>query len=273
MRVNVNDIPNVSVVTNKQKGCAPVEVVLNSPDASSTGVGKWYLGDGSEPKDGLSVSHIFTKPGTYTVTFNYKDAIGCDGQAILPNPIVVHEVPVAEFNYGPYEEITISEPEVQFSNQTTVLGNNTYQWQIGNLYQSNDVNPYVVFPKIGKYEITLTATSVNGCKDKASHVIEIKNDFGVYIPNSFTPNEDGLNDVFIPVFSPYGLDAKTFDMEIFDRWGKSLYHTKDVTKGWNGTIQNKGVDLMKTDVYVYKIKYKDMDGVIYNKLGHVSIMR
>ena len=62
-------------------------------------------------------------------------------------------------------------------------------------------------------------------------------------------------------------------MEIFDRWGKSLYHTKDVTKGWNGTIQNKGTDLMKTDVYVYKIKYKDMDGVIYNKLGHVSVMR
>ena len=176
MRVNVNDIPKVSVVSNKQKGCAPVEVVLNSPDASGTGVGKWYLGDGSEPKDGLSVSHIFTKPGTYTVTFNYKDAIGCDGQAILPTPIVVHEVPVADFNYGPYEEITISEPEVQFSNQTTVLGNNTYQWQIGNLYQSNDVNPYVVFPKIGKYEITLTATSVNGCKDKVSHVIEIKND-------------------------------------------------------------------------------------------------
>jgi gliding motility-associated-like protein len=101
----------------------------------------------------------------------------------------------------------------------------------------------------------------------------VKNEFNVYIPNSFTPNADGLNDVFAPVFSPYGLDAKTFEMEIFDRWGKSLYHTKDVTKGWDGSIQNKGLDLLKSDVYVYKIKYKDLEGVVFNKLGHISITR
>ena len=52
------------------------------------------------------------------------------------------------------------------------------------------------------------------------------------------------------MFTPYGLDAKTFDMEIFDRWGASLYHTRDVTRGWNGTLQNKGGDKLKEDAAV-----------------------
>ena len=51
-----------------------------------------------------------------------------------------------------------------------------------------------------------------------------------------SPNSDGLNDLFFPVFSPYGLDTKSFSMSIFDRWGKLVYDSKDVTKGWDGTI-------------------------------------
>jgi gliding motility-associated-like protein len=273
MKIVVNDLPKVMVIANKQQGCAPVEVVLNSPDAAVGGKGKWYFGDGTSFKEGLSTTYIYNIPGTYTVTFNYTDNLGCTGQAILAAPIVVHDIPKAEFTYGPFQEITISDPQVQFSNQTNVLGNNTYLWQIDSLYSLPDVNPNVTFPHVGKYEITLNATSVHGCKDKVSRIIEVKNEFNVYIPNSFTPNADGLNDVFIPVFSPYGLDAKTFEMEIFDRWGKPLYHTKDVSKGWDGSVQNKGLDQLKSDVYTYKIKYRDMEGVVFNKLGHVSVVR
>jgi gliding motility-associated-like protein len=193
---------------------------------------------------------------------------------LLEIPVTVYPNPKAGFSYGPYgDELTISDPEVQFTNLSTELGGNTYQWKIDNLYTVTDVNPTITFPKIGRYEITLTATSIYGCHDKVSQTLEIKNDFGVYIPNSFTPNEDGVNDVFGPVFTPYGLDAKTFEMEIFNRWGASLYRSKDVTKGWNGTIQNKGAEPLKEEVYVYKIKYKDMNGVVYNKLGYVTLLR
>jgi len=223
---------------------------------------------------GLTVNHTYTASGTYSVVFNYWDEIGCSTQALLEVPVTVYSNPTAAFSYGPYgDDLTISDPEVQFTNMSTVLGNNTYQWKIADMYTSTDVNPNVVFPKIGRYDITLIATSIYGCTDKVTQTLEIKNDFGVYIPNSFTPNEDGINDVFGPVFTPYGLDAKTFEMEIFDRWGSSLYRTKDVTKGWNGTIQNKGAEPLKEEVYVYKMKYKDLNGVIYNKLGYVTLMR
>jgi gliding motility-associated-like protein len=110
------------------------------------------------------------------------------------------------------------------------------------------------------------------CKDVVSQVISVKNDYGVYVPNSFTPNFDGVNDIFIPVFSPFGLDLKVYDLEIFDRWGLSLFKTKDYTVGWNGFAKGTE-DPLKQDVYVYKIRFKDAEGKIYNKTGHVSLLR
>jgi gliding motility-associated-like protein len=273
MTITVNDVPQVSIASNTDKGCVPVEVVFNVPQ-TNTGKGEWTLGDGSESIKGLTVNHTYSSPGTYTVLFNYEDNLGCKTQAILEKPITVYSNPTAGFSYGPYgNDLTISDPEVQFTNLSNELGGNTYQWQMDSLFTSTDVNPTFKFPAIGEYKITLLATSIYGCKDKTTQTLEIKNDFGIFIPNTFTPNDDGLNDVFIPVFTPYGLDAKTFEMEIFDRWGASLYQTKDVTKGWNGSIQNKGTEPLKEEVFVYKIKYKDMNGIIYNKLGYVTLVK
>jgi gliding motility-associated-like protein len=272
IRIQVNNIPEVSVSSNTNTGCAPVDIVFNTP-STGMGRGEWTLGDGSEPVDRMSTIHTYTAPGTYTVVFNYWDELGCSTQTLLSTPISVYGPPTAGFTYGPYQEITISDPEVQFTNQSTELGKNTYEWDIADMYKLSDVNPLVKFPKIGRYEISLTATTIYGCKDKVSQTIEVINDFGIYIPNTFTPNDDGLNDTFGPIFTPYGLDEKTFDMEIFDRWGHSLYHTKDVHKGWDGTVNNKGAEKMKQEVYVYKMKYRDLTGNNYNKLGHVTLLR
>jgi gliding motility-associated-like protein len=78
--------------------------------------------------------------------------------------------------------------------------------------------------------------------------------------------------VFIPVFTKEGIDTKSFEMEIFDRWGHSIFRTRDITKGWDGSMQNKGEPL-KEDTYVYKIKYKDAEGNLYEKTGNVSLLK
>jgi gliding motility-associated-like protein len=167
--------------------------------------------------------------------------------------------------------VSISEPEVTLINQSTVLGDNKYEWAIqGQPLKLREVSPTVEFSKIGHYMVTLTATNLFNCTSKQSRMIEVKNDFKVFIPNSFTPNMDGINDRFIPVFSSYGLDVKSFEMEIFDRWGHLLYHTRDVTKGWDGTVNNKGDETLKQDNYVYRIRYKDLDGKVYESTGHVT---
>jgi len=272
VRIRVDDVPDVNITRSPpENGCAPFVVTFNNPSANS-GLGEWTLGDGSDPKQGLTVSHTYTAPGTYSVVFNYQNDIGCKNQGILNNPIKVFETPRAGFSYSPYQEVTISDPQVEFINQTIDLGKTTYLWQIDNLYSLTDVNPVVIFPSKGDYKITLKATSLDGCISEVSDIIVVKPDFSVFVPSSFSPNFDGLNDVFSPVFSQYGMDNKTFDMEIFDRWGRSLYKTKDINTGWDGSLQNKGEPL-KEDVYVYKIKYKDSEGKIYNKLGYLSLVK
>ena len=268
--IQVNVMPEVKVVSNLYKDCAPFEVRLNMTNANS-GSGVWNFGDGSETQSGLTTSYVYTNPGTYTVEFSYEDEIGCKGQTRLPTPIVVWELPSADFA-APLE-VLISNPEVKFTNLSTVLENNKYNWNFGSFGVSSEINPTKKFDKVGRYPVTLQALTVNGCKHEITRTIEVKNDFNIYIPSSFTPNKDGLNDYFIPVFSPEGLDAKTYELEVFDRWGHSMFYTKDVTKGWDGSVLNKGDEELKEEVFIYRIKYKDVDGNVYNKMGHVTLLK
>jgi gliding motility-associated-like protein len=273
IRIKVKNIPSITALSNIYSGCAPLEVILNSPDAGA-GIATWNLGDGSGVQPGPTVSHTFTSAGSYSVVLSYADneALGCSTQVILKTPISVFETPKADFSFSP-GEVTIDNPQVTLTNLTTVLKDNLYQWTIQGLNQVYEVSPVINFPAIGNYKVTLMATSLEGCKDEVSKMIEVKNDFSVFIPNSFTPNYDGLNDVFVPVFSPYGLDTRTFSMDIYDRWGQIIYSTVDYTKGWNGTLQNKGDQSLKNDTYVFKIHYKDLDGRVYDQTGHVTLLK
>lgn len=113
---------------------------------------------------------------------------------------------------------------------------------------------------------TIEAKNQYGCVRTDEMCVNITTDYGVYIPNSFTPNGDGLNDVFYV----YGYSISNVHMMIFDRWGNKIFSSSDQTVGWPGT--NKGADC-PNDVYVYKIDYKGLDGKIYHKTGYVSINR
>jgi gliding motility-associated-like protein len=90
----------------------------------------------------------------------------------------------------------------------------------------------------------------------------------LYIPNTFTPNHDGLNDRFLA----YGDGIMTFDMKIFNRWGELIFETSDPTWGWDG--QYKGT-MVENDVYVYVIKFSSLctGGAQLRQIGHVLVRR
>ncbi len=270
IRIKVVELPKLTPVANDVEGCEPHEVFFNLPNVNpDQGQIEWILGDGGERKEGSSVSHIYNTPGTYSVQVNYSYE-GCSAYIDVPQNIRVHGVPQADFRLP--EEVLISSPDIQLINTSSPLGDNKYTWQVDGFPLNSDVNPVYSLPAIGKYQITLTAENAQGCKDEIVKTIEVKNDFNIYIPTSFSPNFDGLNDRFHPVFSQYGLDARSFEMEIFDRWGHLIYRTTDFSKGWDGSVGNKGEPLQE-GVYIYKIRYKDMDGNAYSKMGHVSLLK
>lgn len=271
INIQVNDLPNVSVTTNKAQGCAPLEILLGT-GSSNVGNMTWNMGDGSETQQGLNTSYVFNNPGSYTVTYAFRDEIGCESFGQLKDIITVFDVPVADFSAP--AEVLISNPVVQITNLSSDLHNNTYSWKVDEkAVYTNALNPVVTLDKIGRHSISLQAVNKDNCRSETLRYVEVKNDFNIYIPSSFTPNFDGLNDVFKPVFSPYGLDEKTYELEVFDRWGHTLFYSKDVNKGWDGTVLNKGSEELKEEVYIYRIKYKDMEGNVYNKMGHVTLLR
>jgi gliding motility-associated-like protein len=117
-------------------------------------------------------------------------------------------------------------------------------------------------PMQGKYYHTSNIT-----KTVIDHV---RNEYNIFVPNSFTPNFDGLNDIFLPVFSNYGISNKYYSLQIYDRWGSLIFHTHDMQKGWDGTFKGEPCN---SSVYVYSVNFKDLDGRIYQKMGHVSLIK
>ena len=93
----------------------------------------------------------------------------------------------------------------------------------------------------------------------------------LYMPNTFTPNGDGLNDIFIPV----GKNISSVHLMIFDRWGGILFESNDPNVGWDGTYQGQ---LVKNDIYAWKLEYRfiDKNGVeslLQKEIGHVQVLR
>jgi gliding motility-associated-like protein len=89
----------------------------------------------------------------------------------------------------------------------------------------------------------------------------------VHVPNTFTPNGDGLNDVFNPVFN--GFNDWNRRLLIFDRWGELIHDTRDLLPSWTG--QARGVD-SEVGVYVWKV-IVERDGDAREFIGHVTLVR
>ena len=104
--------------------------------------------------------------------------------------------------------------------------------------------------------------------DSIIKTVEVKPELAFYIPNTFTPNGDHINDIF----TGKGMDIAEFDMSIFDRWGEEIFRTNDIHNGWDGTV--KGGDAIAQDgVYVYKIKLRDIEGKPHLYNGHVNLVK
>ena len=127
-----------------------------------------------------------------------------------------------------------------------------------------------VFTGINIYNVRLIVTTKYGCIDTAYHLYDVADDFVFYIPNAFTPNDDGINEIFIP--KGIGFDKNSYHMYIYDRWGNFIFYSDDPAKGWDGRA-NHGVDIAQEDVFVWKIDLKDNSGRLHKYMGHVTIVK
>jgi gliding motility-associated-like protein len=126
------------------------------------------------------------------------------------------------------------------------------------------------YDSIGCYQVVLVASAQDGCTDTTVQVVCVKDEVIIYVPNTFTPDGDGLNDIFLPILTA-GYRPGTYEFAIYNRWGERFFYTEDVDQGWDGTFKGNEVQV---GTYTYTIKFKSsMDNNVYTYNGHVNLIR
>ncbi len=147
------------------------------------------------------------------------------------------------------------------------FGATQWWWDFGAFgLESMVQNPQVTYPEPGTYEVQLVIADTLGCRDTTSRTIVVDPEFHLYIPNTFTPDGDGINELFRPVAT----GVRAFWIRIHDRWGVTLYESEDPGQAWDGTVD--GV-LLPTGTYVYRYRVKAIAGDVREGFGHVLLMR
>jgi large repetitive protein len=264
--VNPAPVVNISATTDIS-GCEDlcVSFINNTPNTASV---SWVFGNGLGTATGNTPNFCFTDAGTYDVTATVTDVIGCVSTFTLTNYITVWPLPTAGFTYLPTDPTALNNI-VDFTDQSS--GATIWSWSIDPIDTTmTGQNPSFAFPAVGSYDVQLIVTNQYGCTDDEIQTIIVKEDYAVYIPNAFTPNGDGMNDVFFP--QGIGINTDRFEMYIFDRWGNMIYQTDRWPGGWDGTVQGT-TRICQIDTYVYKIVTVDPDGNRRQYIGSVNLIK
>jgi gliding motility-associated-like protein len=185
----------------------------------------------------------------YTVTASGNGCSGTDNVAVT-----VFNVEFVTFAASP-STVTNLSPLVSFNN--TSIGSVFNAWNFGDGTNSTLPSPSHKFPTglSATYTVTLMGIDANGCIDTATTQVIVKDEFFYYVPAAFTPDGDELNQTFHPVFNP-GFDSYDFNFTIFNRWGETLFESKDASVGWDGSYNGK---LSQEGQYQWAIEFKARD--------------
>jgi gliding motility-associated-like protein len=262
----VNPAPQTNFIADTLSGCAPLTVDFTNQTPSTVNA-QWNFGNG-QISTASNASATYTSSGCFTVALTVTDLNGCAATSTKVNFICIHPEADASFTPTPYDA-TITHPEIHFIN--TSSNATSYSWEFGDGANSAAFSPSHTYDEVASnYTVRLVATNASGCSDTARVVVRILDELVYYVPNSFTPNGDEHNNTFQPVFTS-GFDPYSFRLLIFDRWGETIFESKDAKVGWDGTYNGA---LVQEGIYTWTVSFKDPNtDKKYTKSGHTTLIR
>lgn len=184
------------------------------------------------------------------------------GETLTDNIVV--EV---QYIYSDFYTSYLSDTRVEFiSTPDPDCSNCDFQWDFGDGSSSSEVNPIHEYDGLSDYYAQLTVTNPLGCTDSAYTLVE--GPVIVYIPNAFTPNNDGINDGFQVVIS----DVVFFELNIFNRWGEQVFQSTDPDEVWMGNM-NGGDHYVPPGLYNYRLRWKGSRTDAEELSGTIELMR
>lgn len=262
-------VPSLIVVEpNTFTGCQPAQITFNNLSTPIDDSYKllWSFGDGSTGTD-FSPVHLYENTGIYSVELKITSPLGCMTQKTWNNLIKVVMSPKAGFSYKP-DEPNLLYNTVDFTDES--IGGIAWQWQFDTVGVSLFQNPSFTFRDTGTYLIEQIVLHKSGCTDTAKTYISILPYVNFLMPNAFTPNNDGLNDVFKPVGTFQGVSY--YRLTIWNRWGEMLFESDDPKSGWNGQRNNTGEHAIP-GVYAFVLEYINGLGERKTEKGHCTLIR
>jgi gliding motility-associated-like protein len=271
--VNVLPLPEVDFITPAgTEGCAPTCIVFedtSDPKAGTIASWEWNIGTGNySGYNSAQFTHCYSQHGVYDVTLSVITSNGCKNTIIKPGLITIYEVPAPGFI--PFPTVaTTANPFITFVDTSSLAVHWAWDFDDGDTISGLLPSISHLYADSGTYCIGLTVTSANNCVAQTVECIEIVKAMTVYIPNAFSPNNDGTNDLFFP--KGEGINPEGYEFLIFNRWGEKVFESNTISKGWDGKLKNG--DIATSGVYHYKLLVKDLVGKHYQYPGTVNLLR
>lgn len=242
-------------------GCQPLKVnFINQSESTIPFSSLWQIDN--NPFYTLDTNYIFYNSGLYYVSLIVNDTNNCTDT--LKNRLVnVLPKPKAIAHVSPFKTDILS-PNIEYTDNT--LGTHTTIFDFGDGTTSDQLYNNHIYSDVGTYNYQLVVMNNFSCSDTVRSSIVIDSYDAIFIPNSFTPNKDGLNDVFKPIIPYY----KKVILQIFNRWGELIIDTNDIERGWDGKI--KGIDA-PSETYIYKVYVEYPNGKEEKIIGHITLIK
>lgn len=252
--------------------CEPLTVNLldNSNISSGTITNYIWTVEGQGTSNLQNPSFVFNNNGDFDVTLVAVSDMGCTDTLTIVDYLHSYSVPVAGF-YATPNPATLGDALITFNNTSTLDAVN-FIWDMDGLATISAYSPQYEFIYADTFVVTMIASTINGCSDTVSGVVIVEDVSEIWIPNSFTPNFDGLNESWFPICRNFDTGAVVIEVEVFDRWGMSVFKSNDANKPWIGKISGTANDCPQ-DVYVYRIYFQNEQGDEFTYSGHVSLIR
>ncbi len=263
----------VQAAFNADNGCPPHDVTIANQSVNATGY-RWTLWDSTTLND--VVPSLNGMPsGTYSLTLTAYNSEACNDSSSATGSFTVFENPVALFDADSVYNLI---EEVHFTNLSA--GAVTFAWHFDDGDSAFIESPAHAYPDSGFYVPCLKVTSEYGCDSTYCRRIEIDFRGAIEVPNAFSPNGDGSNDMLYV----RGEGVRDLEFRVYNRWGELVFESTDAGivcneldiclakgKGWDGTYKGEQQEM---DVYVYTLQAVFVNGKSSKlKKGNITLLR
>lgn len=264
--ITVNSLPAPAFSANFYSGCAPFCTGFSESTSTICANVIYLFGDG-DTAFVTAPNHCYNTPGTYSVTLQCTDNNGCVGTTTISNMITVFPIPVADFTISPSTSVAPG-TNVTFTDVTSGSAGSFWMFDDpGSAANTAITSPAShTYANEGDYCILLVSTNSGGCFDSVRYCIIVEGESTIFIPNVFTPNGDGSNDLWL--VTTHNMSEVSYD--IYDRWGLLIASYNGLTGGWNGHTKNG--KMAPDGTYYYILRAKAENGKEFSHKGWIQLL-